>query len=196
MKTNIRLETSQFCYVYSKYKIEEINGKKYIMPEENATKKTISITEHIDDLLIETLNIGKKEFFKEAIQDFELLNYYAKYGSLGFMIDLAINKFTRLMLENSEIPMFGDGTTSRDYTYISDTLYSDESLIFLSEKIIISTFSLYSHSCGIFNEPTFGTSTFFHVSYSFEHPEISKTISNIQNNFLIANTPQFLLINL
>ena len=93
MKTNIRLETSPFCYVYSKYKIEEINGKKYIMPEENETKKTISITEHIDDLLIETLNIGKKEFFKETIQDFELLNYYAKYGSFGFMIDLAINKF-------------------------------------------------------------------------------------------------------
>ena len=34
--------------------------------------------------------------------------------------DLAINKFTRLMLENKEIPMFGDGTTSRDYTYIDD----------------------------------------------------------------------------
>ena len=93
MKTNIRLETSPFFYVYSKYKIEEINGKKYIMPEEKASKKTISITEHIDDLLIETLNIGKKEFFKELIQDFELLNYYAKYGSFGFMIDLAINKF-------------------------------------------------------------------------------------------------------
>ena len=93
MKINIILETSVFCYAYSKYKIEEINGKKYIMPEENATKKTISITEHIDDLLIETLNIGKKEFFKEPIQDFELLNYFAKYGSFGFMIDLAINKF-------------------------------------------------------------------------------------------------------
>lgn len=93
MKTNIRLESSQFCYVYSKYKIEEVNGRKYIMPEEKASKKTISITEHIDDLLIETLNIGKKEFFKEPIQDFELLNYFAKYGSFGFMIDLAINKF-------------------------------------------------------------------------------------------------------
>lgn len=34
--------------------------------------------------------------------------------------DLAINKFTRLMLNNEEIPMFGDGTTSRDYTYIDD----------------------------------------------------------------------------
>lgn len=34
--------------------------------------------------------------------------------------DLAINKFVRLMLENKEIPMYGDGTTSRDYTYIDD----------------------------------------------------------------------------
>lgn len=34
--------------------------------------------------------------------------------------DLAINKFTRFMMEDKEIPMFGDGTTSRDYTYIDD----------------------------------------------------------------------------
>lgn len=93
MRTNLRLESSPFCYIYSKYKIEEINGKRYVMPEEKATKKAVSITEHIDDLLIETLNIGKKQFFKEPIEDFELLNYYAKYGSFGFMIDLAINKY-------------------------------------------------------------------------------------------------------
>ena len=34
--------------------------------------------------------------------------------------DLAINKFTRLMLEGKSIPMFGDGSTSRDYTYVDD----------------------------------------------------------------------------
>ena len=34
--------------------------------------------------------------------------------------DLAINKFTRLMLAGEEIPMFGDGSTSRDYTYVED----------------------------------------------------------------------------
>ena len=34
--------------------------------------------------------------------------------------DLAINKFTRLMIEGKEIPMYGDGSTSRDYTYIDD----------------------------------------------------------------------------
>lgn len=34
--------------------------------------------------------------------------------------DLAINKFTRLMLSGEEIPMYGDGTTARDYTYVDD----------------------------------------------------------------------------
>lgn len=34
--------------------------------------------------------------------------------------DLAINKFTRLMINDEEIPMFGDGSTSRDYTYVGD----------------------------------------------------------------------------
>lgn len=36
--------------------------------------------------------------------------------------DLAINKFTRLMIDGEEIPMFGDGSTSRDYTYIDDII--------------------------------------------------------------------------
>lgn len=34
--------------------------------------------------------------------------------------DLAINKFTNLIQENKPIQMYGDGTTSRDYTYIDD----------------------------------------------------------------------------
>lgn len=34
--------------------------------------------------------------------------------------DLAINKFTSLIMNNESIPMFGDGTTCRDYTYIDD----------------------------------------------------------------------------
>lgn len=34
--------------------------------------------------------------------------------------DLAIHKFAKLMLAGSEIPIYGDGTTERDYTYIDD----------------------------------------------------------------------------
>ena len=33
MKVNLKLESSSFYYVYSKYKAEVINGKKYIMPD-------------------------------------------------------------------------------------------------------------------------------------------------------------------
>lgn len=36
--------------------------------------------------------------------------------------DLAIYKFTKLLHEDKEIPFFGDGTTERDYTYITDIL--------------------------------------------------------------------------
>lgn len=36
--------------------------------------------------------------------------------------DLAIHRFTSLILRDEPIRMFGDGTTSRDYTYIDDIL--------------------------------------------------------------------------
>lgn len=48
-----------------------------------------------------------------------MLRFFTVYGPRQ-RTDLAINKFTRLMLNNEEIPMFGDGSTSRDYTYIDD----------------------------------------------------------------------------
>lgn len=48
-----------------------------------------------------------------------MLRFFTVYGPKQ-RPDLAINKFTRLMLEGQEIPMFGDGTTSRDYTYVDD----------------------------------------------------------------------------
>ena len=51
--------------------------------------------------------------------DVIMLRFFTVYGPKQ-RPDLAINKFTRLLLENKEIPMFGDGTSSRDYTYIED----------------------------------------------------------------------------
>lgn len=48
-----------------------------------------------------------------------MLRFFTVYGPKQ-RPDLAINKFTRLMLDGKKIPMFGDGTTSRDYTFIDD----------------------------------------------------------------------------
>lgn len=48
-----------------------------------------------------------------------MLRFFTVYGPKQ-RPDLAINKFTRLMLEGKSIPMYGDGATSRDYTYVGD----------------------------------------------------------------------------
>ncbi len=36
--------------------------------------------------------------------------------------DLAIRKFASMILEGSEVPIFGDGSLARDYTYVDDTV--------------------------------------------------------------------------
>ena len=36
--------------------------------------------------------------------------------------DLAIHKFARLMAAGRPLPLYGDGSTARDYTYVSDTV--------------------------------------------------------------------------
>lgn len=49
------------------------------------------------------------------------LRFFTVYGPRQ-RPDLAIHKFTKLIAENKEIPFYGDGTTSRDYTYIDDII--------------------------------------------------------------------------
>ncbi|MDK0919111.1 SDR family NAD(P)-dependent oxidoreductase [Clostridium perfringens] len=47
------------------------------------------------------------------------LRFFTVYGPRQ-RPDLAINKFTSLILDDKEIPFYGDGSTSRDYTYVED----------------------------------------------------------------------------
>jgi UDP-glucuronate 4-epimerase len=49
------------------------------------------------------------------------LRFFTVYGARQ-RPDLAIHKFARLITEGKPIPVFGDGTTRRDYTYIDDIL--------------------------------------------------------------------------
>ncbi len=49
------------------------------------------------------------------------LRFFTVYGPRQ-RPDLAIHKFTRLISQGSPIPMFGDGSTSRDYTFVDDTV--------------------------------------------------------------------------
>jgi UDP-glucuronate 4-epimerase len=50
---------------------------------------------------------------------FIALRFFTVYGPRQ-RPDLAIHKFGRLMLAGRPIPVFGDGGTSRDYTYVDD----------------------------------------------------------------------------
>src|SRR5690606_5547935 len=49
------------------------------------------------------------------------LRFFTVYGPRQ-RPDLAIHKFARLMSRGEEVPMYGDGTSERDYTYIDDIL--------------------------------------------------------------------------
>ena len=47
------------------------------------------------------------------------LRFFTVYGPRQ-RPDLAIHKFTRLISAGNPVPFFGDGSTSRDYTYVDD----------------------------------------------------------------------------
>ena len=49
------------------------------------------------------------------------LRFFTVYGARQ-RPDLAIHKFSKLIWEGQPIPVFGDGTTRRDYTYIDDII--------------------------------------------------------------------------
>ena len=51
-----------------------------------------------------------------------MLRFFTVYGPKQ-RPDLAITKFTNLMVNGKSIPMYGDGTTSRDYTYVDDIIH-------------------------------------------------------------------------
>jgi UDP-glucuronate 4-epimerase len=52
---------------------------------------------------------------------FLALRFFTVYGPRQ-RPDLAIHKFARLMLAGQPIPVFGDGSTSRDYTFVDDVI--------------------------------------------------------------------------
>lgn len=53
--------------------------------------------------------------------DVVMLRFFTVYGPRQ-RPDLAIHKFAQLISRGQPIPVFGDGSTARDYTYVSDTI--------------------------------------------------------------------------
>lgn len=53
--------------------------------------------------------------------DVVMLRFFTVYGPRQ-RPDLAIHKFARLLWDGQPIPMYGDGSTARDYTYVTDII--------------------------------------------------------------------------
>lgn len=70
-----------------------------------ATKKSCEVIGHV--------------YHKLYNIDMVQLRFFTVYGPKQ-RPDLAIHKFTKMILEDKPIPFYGDGTTKRDYTYIDD----------------------------------------------------------------------------
>lgn len=88
-----------------------------------------------ENIFVETLNVSEPispyAMTKKACEelcytyhklyniDVIALRFFTVYGKRQ-RPDLAISKFTKLILEDKAIPVFGDGNTMRDYTYVDD----------------------------------------------------------------------------
>lgn len=83
------------------------------------------------------------------------LRFFTVYGP-SQRPDLAISKFMRLIASDIDVPMFGDGSTSRDYTYIDDII----------QGVLAAYRVLRSHS-----KPTHDDAGFFRIwNLGSDHP--------------------------
>lgn len=101
------------------------------------SRKTFSETDNVD-FPISPYAATKKAgellcYTYHHLYDFDIfcLRFFTVYGARQ-RPDLAIHKFTDRILNNQPIDIYGDGTSSRDYTYIDDII---NGIVFSIEKL-------------------------------------------------------------
>jgi len=58
--------------------------------------------------------------------------------------DLAVHKFARLMTQGKPIPFYGDGSTERDYTYVTDIVHGVEGAVDWAAKSSLGSFEIFN----------------------------------------------------
>lgn len=104
------------------------NNEKVPFSEDDAVEHPISpyaATKRAGELLCHTYH----HLFGLSIV---CLRFFTVYGPRQ-RPDLAIHKLTRLISEGRPIPVFGDGSTRRDYTYVDDILQGIEGALRVTE---------------------------------------------------------------
>lgn len=113
-------------------RMRDAGKKKLVFASSSSVYGNMPQTPYREDMEVSN-PISPYAFTKKAC---ELINYtfHHLYGmdilNLRFFTvygprqrpDLAIHKFVHLMKTGRAIPVFGDGTTSRDYTFVADTV--------------------------------------------------------------------------
>ncbi|ANN64894.1 epimerase [Brachyspira hyodysenteriae] len=89
--------------------------------KENIFKETLNVSEPISPYAMTKKACEELCYTYHKLYNIKViaLRFFTVYGKRQ-RPDLAISKFTKLILENNPIPVFGDGSTMRDYTYIED----------------------------------------------------------------------------
>jgi len=71
--------------------------------------------------------------------NFNSFRFFTVYGPRG-RPDMAVYKFTKNILEDKEVQIYGDGSLQRDYTYVSDIV--DGMFLGLNKKLGFEVFNL------------------------------------------------------
>lgn len=122
-----------------KYEVKNIifasSSSVYGNSKESIFTETLKVSEPISPYAMTKLACEELLFTYHKLYNINVLalRFFTVYGRRQ-RPDLAIHKFTKLIFEEKPIPVFGDGSTKRDYTYIDDIIEGIISAINYSDK--------------------------------------------------------------
>ena len=110
-----------------KYEIKNIifasSSSIYGNSKESVFTETLKVSEPISPYAMTKMACEELLYTYHKLYNINVLalRFFTVYGRRQ-RPDLAIHKFTKLIFEEKPIPVFGDGSTKRDYTYIDDII--------------------------------------------------------------------------
>lgn len=110
-----------------KYEIKKIifasSSSVYGNSKESVFTETLKVSEPISPYAMTKMACEELLYTYHKLYNINVLalRFFTVYGRRQ-RPDLAIHKFTKLIFEEKPIPVFGDGSTKRDYTYIDDII--------------------------------------------------------------------------
>lgn len=122
-----------------KYEVKNIifasSSSVYGNSKESIFTETLKVSKPISPYAMTKIACEELLFTYHKLYDINVLalRFFTVYGRRQ-RPDLAIHKFTKLIFEEKPIPVFGDGSTRRDYTYIDDILFGIISAINYEDK--------------------------------------------------------------